>query len=359
MGVVDWGFLADDRVLDGFVAANRSRAGAAGLDPHHYDEVVAGVGSLREWPAAFATAAHAEVDRAQAAGRLLRRVSAGQAWRAASLLFHFSTILPNPDLTGHAEASRAAAVADRSARELLEPKSIELRGEGYVAVLRQPIERPPSGLVVLLPGMNSARIEFDPVSHALTARGLAVVAVDGPGQGELAPGLPWDADYHLVVRRVIDRLHDRVVDVERRAVLAMSFGGCYGGLVAVDDPDLAALAVISGPSAIDFDEVPPYVRETFVLRTGSEAAARRMAARADVRDRAPGIGCPVLVVEGSTDVTPGVTNGLLLADLAPRSQSLVVPGGNHLIENARWQWVPAVADWLAGHLSTPGQTPAS
>src|ERR1035441_7895537 len=48
------------------------------------------------------------------------------------------------------------------------------------------------------------------------------------------------------------------------------------------------------------------------------------------------------------------TNGAVLADAAPRAEYLLVPGGDHMVGNARWAWLPGTADWLALIGRAPG-----
>ncbi|MCQ4084720.1 hypothetical protein NGB36_30135 [Streptomyces sp. RB6PN25] len=50
------------------------------------------------------------------------------------------------------------------------------------------------------------------------------------------------------------------------------------------------------------------------------------------------------------DVIPGVTNGGRLAAEAPQGEYLLVPHGDHLLGNARADWLPSTADWLADRL---------
>lgn len=351
-------FIDDSSALPEFADAMWPRVVAAGLDPYRYEAVTRHLTDLRSWPLAFVNAATRDVARARTAVQRGREVSAAEALRDAALLFHFATTLPNPDLETHSRAAQAGARAARESRAVLEPDAVELSGFGYTGVLRMPRTLSRAPVVLVIPGMNSGQIEFTAVARSLVARGMAAVTLDGPGQGELAPSMSWDPDYHLTVARLLDDLdarNDVDLALDRTGVLALSMGGFYGGLVAQHDLRARALAMISGPSAIHFDDVPPLVRDTFVLRTGSERAARKFADRVDVTDRAPRIDLPVLVVEGSEDVTPGVTSGRVLASLAPDATFSSIPGGNHLIENARWDWLPDVSDWMAERLAAPAR----
>ncbi|MEU9575597.1 hypothetical protein AB0D62_38390 [Streptomyces massasporeus] len=52
-------------------------------------------------------------------------------------------------------------------------------------------------------------------------------------------------------------------------------------------------------------------------------------------------------MDGGRDVIPGVANGEPLARLAPHGTHLSVPHGDHLLGNARGDWLFPLADHLA------------
>ncbi|EPJ42589.1 hypothetical protein STAFG_0364 [Streptomyces afghaniensis 772] len=56
-------------------------------------------------------------------------------------------------------------------------------------------------------------------------------------------------------------------------------------------------------------------------------------------------------MDGDQDVIPGVTNGEPLARLAPHGTCLSVPHGDHLLGNARPDWLPHLSDHLTHTLT--------
>ncbi|WP_372455454.1 alpha/beta fold hydrolase, partial [Nonomuraea ceibae] len=88
-----------------------------------------------------------------------------------------------------------------------------------------------------------------------------------------------------------------------------------------------------------------------IQRAGGEEAARRFAGQVDVSALAPQITCPLLVIDGGQDVIPGVTNGEPLARLAPRGRYVWLPHGDHLLGNARPDWLATAADWISAALA--------
>ncbi|MEV4927828.1 alpha/beta hydrolase family protein [Streptomyces roseoverticillatus] len=316
-----------------FAAAQWTRATGAGVDPHEYRRVTGGLSTVADWGPAFVRTGQAYLQRAEDAGSA---VSAGEHLLMAARWFHLATLAP------YAEAGRAAAAADRalgSALAVLEPGVRRVSGEGFTGLLRGPSDAP--GTVVVVPGLDSAKEEFLDLVSALLARGLAVFAMDGPGQGALAATSSLQPDYEQVVGRVIDAL-----GVTRIGLVGLSLGGYFAARTAALEPRVAAAATVSGPFRLDWEELPPPVRDIMSLRTGGDDAARAFARHVDLAALAPRITAPLLVVDGGEDVIPGVTNGEPLARLAPRGTHLSVPHGDHLLGNARPDWLPRLTDHI-------------
>ncbi|OIK05248.1 alpha/beta hydrolase family protein [Streptomyces monashensis] len=321
-----------------FADAQWTRAVGAGVDPHEYRRVTAGLTSVDDWGPSFVRTGHAYLERAENAGSLL---SAGEYLLTAARWFHVATLAPYP------EAGSAAAAADHAlsrALTALEPGARRVSGEGFTGWLRGPSDAP--GTVVVVPGLDSAKEEFLDLVSALLARGLAVFAMDGPGQGVLAATTALRPDYEQVVGRVIDAL-----GVARIGLVGLSLGGYFAARTAAVEPRVAVAATVSGPFRLDWEKVPPRVRDIMARRAGGADAAREFARHVDLAALAPRIAAPLLVVDGDLDVIPGVTNGEPLARLAPHGTYLSVPHGDHLLGNARPDWLPYLGDHITRFLT--------
>ncbi|MFH8800881.1 alpha/beta hydrolase family protein [Streptomyces sp. NPDC017936] len=321
-----------------FAAAQWTRAVGAGVDPHEYLRVTEALPSVADWGPAFLRTGRAYLERAEHAGS---SASAGAHLLMAARWFHLATLAP------YAEAGRAAAEADSAlgrALTVLEPGARRVSGEGFTGWLRGPADAP--GTVVVVPGLDSAKEEFLDLASALLARGLAVFAMDGPGQGVLAATTHLGPDYEQVVGRVVDAL-----GVTRVAVVGLSLGGYFAARTAALEPRVAAAATVSGPFRLDWDELPEPVKDIMARRTGGADAAREFARHVDLSDLAPRIADPLLVVDGAQDRIPGVTNGEPLARAAPRGTYLSVPHGDHLLGNARPDWLSRLSDHIAHELT--------
>ncbi|MET9931548.1 MULTISPECIES: alpha/beta fold hydrolase [unclassified Streptomyces] len=339
--------LAGD--VAGFAAAQWTRATGAGVDPHEYRRVTDGLGSVADWGPAFVRTGREHVRRAEDAGGAGSSVSAGAHLLTAARWFHLATLAP------YAGAGRAAAAADEAlgrALAVLEPGARRVSGEGFTGWLRLPPAPAPvrdggaAGTVIVVPGLDSAKEEFLDLASALLARGLAVFAMDGPGQGVLAASSTLVPEYEEVVGRVVDAL-----GLARVGLVGLSLGGYFAARTAALEPRVAAVATVSGPFRLDWDELPPPVRDIMARRTGGAGTAREFARHVDLTGLAPRITAPLLVVDGERDVIPGVTDGGPLARSAPHGTHLSVPHGDHLLGNARPDWLPRLADHLAHALT--------
>ena len=128
----------------------------------------------------------------------------------------------------------AAARRPRAHRRLLPPgrrRADPARGAGAHPLRRPPSwpptcafppPRPPAAppVVIMVPGLDSTKEELQATAEYLLARGLATLAIDGPGQGEAEYELPIEPAYEKVATAAVDYLASRA-DVDggrRRAV---------------------------------------------------------------------------------------------------------------------------------------------
>ncbi|MFJ8440743.1 alpha/beta hydrolase family protein [Kitasatospora griseola] len=370
--MTDLSFLSAPGMAAGFAAETRPRAHGAGVDLYEYDRVTAPLESLLQWPDACREAAlrhRAAAERAEGRGRTR---TAGERHRLAARWFHLAGLVPDPDRARAAELAREADRSMEQSLALLEPQARRLSGDGFAGWLRTPADASTPGgvhadangkrfpVAVVIPGMDSAKEEFHAVADALLARGVAVLAIDGPGQGVMGAGTVLDATGHRsAVARALDALAEVDpaadgwgLDLGRIAVVGLSLGGYLAATVAAHDPRVRAAVLVSGPYRLDWDGFVPFVTATLGLRCGSPEAARDFADRLDLAALAPQLRGPLLLVEGGDDRIPGMTNAEALAADLPHAEVLHVPYGNHLLGNALADWLPDTADWLAETLRT-------
>jgi predicted amidohydrolase/dienelactone hydrolase len=295
-------------------------------------------------------------ETAEAAGRT---VTAGEAWRRAALCWHWGKFV----FTDHPEEQRAAhertvACFRRGADTLsppAEPVRVPYAGSTLAAYLRVPAGPLPP-IVIMIPGLDSVKEELQATAEHMLRRGLAVIAIDGPGQGEASCEFPIEPAYERVVTAVADYLKGRAdVDPDRIGVFGVSLGGYYAARSAAYEPRVRAAVELAGPYRfdLDWDTLPGQTRTTFQVRSGAAgpAQARERAAALTLEDAAARITCPLLVVHGGQDRLVPAYHAERLAREAPGAELMLYPDGSHGVTNHAFESRAAMADWLAGHLA--------
>lgn len=345
-----------DSFVEAMVAATRSRATSAGVDPSQYDVITASISALDEWLPAFAAGAEEHLACAEQAVAQGRTVTAAAAYRAAALCWHFATCIPQPDADAHLAAARRAGDALWRATSLLEPDAARIdaadREPRLVGMLRHPAGVARAPVVLILPGLDSSAVEFVGLVDELLARGLAVFSFDGPGQGELAHVTPPCPEYERVVALALDLLAERNdVDTGQTGAIGLSLGHFFVARAAAYEPRLRAAVAVTGPySWTDWNALAPPIQNTLTLRAGSLEAAQQLTSRIDLTRVADRITIPLLAIGGENDpVTPAEESRRLVRDV-DQGEMVSLKNGEHLGSNVMWRWRPHAADWLAAHL---------
>ena len=341
--------MTDDTVTE-LAAGSRSRAVAAGIDGYEFDEVVASIAAIEEWPPSFRLAATRHLTAGQAAEAAGRRETATERYRAAATWFYFAQAWPTAEAQGYLDAAeaqwRALVTADEGA--------VRLRGENFRGVLRRPVEPVTSDtLAVLVSGLDGAKEEQLAVSDALLARGVSTLAIDGPAQGELTTVLPFPEHFAGVVSEALDRLQDVEPSWRPSAIgiWGSSLGGHYTMATLGREPRLRAGVVVSGFAKASWDSMGPYVRSLAELRAGGKEAARDFANGLDAEDDVKRITAPVFIVDGGEDpLVNGDFTGAWMAEQIPDATRRLIEQGDHNVANARWLWLTDAADWMAEQL---------
>ncbi|HEV2302412.1 MAG TPA: alpha/beta hydrolase [Stellaceae bacterium] len=221
--------------------------------------------------------------------------------------------------------------------------------------------------VVVIPGMDS----FKEISVSLYGdrwlnRGIAVLAIDGPGQYE-APmvGIEVSMENWIAAGRpVVDWLAARPeIDPDRVGVTGTSFGSFFGTILAAHEPRLAACAVIAtclepGCHTI-FEEASPTFKKRFMYMSGytQEADFDEFCKTLTWEGHAERIRCPYLCVAGEAEeLSPLEHAERLMQVLKAPKQLVVYQDSRHSVGNVPaanlGPFPPAlVADWMADRLA--------
>jgi dienelactone hydrolase len=220
--------------------------------------------------------------------------------------------------------------------------------------------------VVAIPGMDSFKeglvaLYGDP----LLSRGLAVLALDGPGQYESAV-----LDIHVSMENwqaagpaVVDWLAARTeVDPGRIGITGRSFGSFFGTILAASEPRFAACAVSAvchepGFHTI-FEEASPTFKMRFMYMSGyaDEDAFDDFRRTLTWEGHADKIHAPYLCMAGEHDELSPIENTFRLFDrLAGPKRLVIYQGSRHSIGGPAAANGPhpqsLAADWLAARFT--------
>jgi len=222
-------------------------------------------------------------------------------------------------------------------------------------------------LVVTIPGMDS----FKEISVAMygdrwLSRGIAVLAIDGPGQYESAVlGIPvstenWAATGPAIMDWVS---HRSEIDAARVAVSANSFGSYFSTIMVANEPRFKACAVSSpnlepGCHAI-FEEASPTFKQRFMYmaQITDEIEFEKFKPTLSYKGHAEKIKMPYLIVGGESDELCSLTHvDDMLASMNGPRQFVIYQDSRHAIGGVPaatlGPFLPSlISDWIAARLA--------
>lgn len=336
------------------VAGTRSRVVGAGIDPYEYAAVTDRMTQLDDWPGAFRAAAQRHLEAAKTAQEAGRRQTARESYRLAGAWFYFAGATASAQVGTFREAADAQWASLQLGDE--GERVARVRGQRFAGFLRVPAGHGGSGpLVVLVPGLDGAKDEYQSLTEEFVSRGVATLAIDGPGQGELVGVQPPTSDYAAVVTEAIDRASSGAdVDWTPSAVgiMGLSLGAHYTLRALAQVERLVAGVVVSGFAKVGWEAIAPLPRRLLLRRTDNEQSAVDFANTLDVSQLVPSITAPLMVVDGGQDpLVHGDFTGEWIAKSVQDGRRRFIEEGDHNVANARWLWLPDAIDWLTGHLT--------
>ncbi|WP_374139416.1 alpha/beta hydrolase family protein [Sphingomonas sp.] len=318
------------------------------------------------WAPAWTTAGEAAFEQAMQAQREGDRTTAREHFlRAHGFFFMGRFPCPNHPLKlASAQRERDAYIAagalfDRPVERVTVPfDGGEGEGDTVVFLFRRPATTGPVPVVVMWGGVDAWKEQMTAASDLLLARGVATIAMDGPGTGESpVKGVP-DADRQFLP--VFDWIERRGDLIGRPACLGRSFGGYWATRLAhVHSARICAAVNWGGgahymfqPDWIAASRYPDsYLMELVetrmrMLGATSEADYLAFFERLSLLDQ--GLldqpCAPMLLVNGREDKQCPVADiDLLISHGSPKSVRMF-PGGHMGLTP---ETLPLIADWLA------------
>ena len=354
--------MKDDRITHAkhFI----SRFTVNGVAASDFEDVVGSLNSWDDWCRAWSerAAVHEALGREALAEKHF--ISAAEHLCRAATTYHFAKYLFVQDMDQMRAAHQKAVECLDLALPHMDPPGervlIPYEGKQLVGTLRKPrgIQRPP--IVLMTMGLDSTKEELLTFETTFLDRGMAILAFDGPGQGEAEYDFPIRYDYENVVGPVIDWLTARGdVDVDRIGVWGISLGGYYAPRSAAFEKRIKACIANCGPynwGAL-WDKLPGLTRDAYVRRSHSASVeeAHKKAFDLSLEGVAEKIECPLFVIAGGLDrLCPPEDAEKLASQARGATTLLVIPDGNHVAHNRFYKYRNQSADWMATQLSARG-----
>jgi 2,6-dihydroxypseudooxynicotine hydrolase len=331
-----------------------------------FEEVTAGIDRWEDWCTAWCERAKVHEALGREALKEGYKLSAGEHLVRAAMYYHFAKFVFVHDPKQMREAHLRSVGCYKDALPLMRPPgervAIPFEGKTLYGVLRHPAQHAPrSPVLIMAPGLDSTKEELHAYEKPFLARGMAILAIDGPGQGEAEYEIPICGDYERAARAVCDWIEERPdLDAAKIAMWGVSLGGYYAPRATAYEKRIKACIGISGP--FEWKEIwaalPLLTREAFRVRShcATEADALKAAATLSMQDAAPRITRPIFIVTGRQDrLVPASHAERLAGSVSGPAELLIVEDGGHNANNRPYRYRSRTADWLAGQLGLPRQ----
>jgi dipeptidyl aminopeptidase/acylaminoacyl peptidase len=323
-----------------------------------FEDVTKSLTRWEDWCAAWSARAAVHEALGRESLKSGFKLTASEHLIRAAIYYHFAKFVFVQDLkqmrAAHMKAVECYSAGVAHARPPGERVAIPFEGKTIYGVLRG------SGPVLIMaPGLDSTKEEIHAYAEPFLARGIAVLAIDGPGQGEAEYEIPICGDYERAARAVVDWIESRKdLDANRIAIWGVSLGGYYAPRAAAYEKRIKACIALSGPFDWEriWDGLPDLTRETFRVRSHSkdEMQARQVAKTLTMKDAAARITCPIFIVTGRQDrLVPASHAEQLAKAVAGPVELMVVEDGGHNANNRPYRYRSRTADWLAGQFGLP------
>ncbi len=330
---------------------------AAGMDYNDLERALASTDSKEDWRAALEQLAGERKQMGLDALEAGHSVTAAESLVSGAVYYHFAQVAYFEDYSQKLAMGRQSREAHRLAYGLLRPPIQQLRigfrGIELVANLRVPDPQRLSPIIILIPGVDSTKEELTCLEPVFLSRGMATLALDGPGQGETWEAMRMIDDYEACLTPVVDALEKVTgVDAGRVGVYGRSHGGFLAPRCLVAEARIRAAVSAGGYYDLsNWDQLTnkQNFRHAWGYETLSEAKERAKGLTlSGLMER---VRSPLLIVHSGHDSTFSAESAQRMATEAGGEVLLkIYPEGTHVCDNIPYKYRPFVADWLAEKL---------
>jgi len=318
-----------------------------------FEDVTGSVERWEDWCAAWCARAKVHEDLGRSSLKDKYFLSAGEHLIRAGIYYHFAKFVFVQDQkqmkAAHMKAVECYGEGVKYARPPGERVEIPFEGKKITGILRGK-----GPVLVMAPGLDSTKEEIHAYEEPFLARGIATLAIDGPGQGEAEYDIPICGDYERAAHAVVDWIEKRSdLDKDKVAIWGVSLGGYYAPRAAAYEKRFKACIALSGPYQWEqiWDALPDLTRDTFRVRSHSsdEKQAKEKARSLTMVEAAPKITCPIFIVAGRQDrLVPPAQAEQLARNVKGPVELMMVDDGGHNANNRPYRYRSRTADWLAG-----------
>jgi len=214
-------------------------------------------------------------------------------------------------------------------------------------------------LVICLGGFDGWREEYFTGAQYLADRGIAILLLDGPGQGEtrLFHKLYLDVDFTSAISKVIDHLEAQD-QFSSYSVWGNSMGGFLAAACAIADQRIKACCVNGGtthPSEI-LERFPRFISKVqAILGVPDPELAREKLSQFSIVGSEQQLSCPLLQLHGEPDQIFLLENARRIHDGASSEDKTLIiwRDGDHCIYNHTHEKYCQLADWFVKQLRLP------
>ncbi|HZQ71313.1 MAG TPA: alpha/beta fold hydrolase [Burkholderiales bacterium] len=355
--------MAKDARLQSAISHWAPRFVSNGVLLADFEEVTGGLERWDDWCAAWSkrAALHEALGRKALDGHYF--MTAGEHYARAAMYYHFAKFVFVQDIEQMKAAHKKAVDCYTKALPYLRPPGIRVEipfgNRRMIGILRLPVGAKKPPVLIMAPGLDSTKEELHAYEEPFLARGIGILAIDGPGQGEAEYEIPIAGDYEKAAHAVVDWIEKRPdLDSTRIGIWGVSLGGYYAPRAAAYERRIRACIALSGPFEWEaiWDALPELTRETFRVRSHSrdEAEAKEKARALSMVDAAPRIACPIFIVTGRQDrLVPASHAERLAKSVSGPVELMIVEDGGHNANNRPYRYRSQTADWLAQQFGLP------
>lgn len=339
-------------------ASVRNRFVAMGLPDDIVDETLESIHKLEDWPVAWVETAQRYLGEFRRQTSSQQDIEGAKAQWLAALCYHSAQIVSSAAdkrtvLTCRAAAASLFAQAQPYVYPNTRKITIPWRTRTLPAYFQtpEPADRR-SGLVVLLNGASTSKEETLSWASPFLQTGLAVLALDSPGTGEVSANEAYLPDQDDILNGVFDMLSEEpAIDMKQVFVTGISMGGNQAIRCAAYDRRIAGVVAVTPPYDPPrwLSRASPLLTQELSLMVGDAPEnIPQIAAKFSLFDVVPLVRCPVLVFGAGRDVIVPSTEAQLLAYRLGAQASLVwYPKGGHCLYDHIRGWTSDAASWMS------------